>query len=1088
MCSRFGRWNPSGVGTASASAAATPVPPPAKPSGLAAVGRNLQAELSWTALGDASVTQYQYRQKEGQGNYGSWQAMAGSDAATTSHAVTGLKNGTAYAFKIRALNPAGAGAESNEATATPVSPPAQPTGLTAVGKDRRVELAWADPQDASITQYQYRQKEGKGKFGDWTAMAGSGAATTSYAATGLKNGTEYGFRIRAVNPAGNGDRSGKASATPAAAPAKPAGLTALGKDGQADLAWSDPSDATITQYQYRQKAGQGNYGDWTDIPGSTAATVGYTVPSLTNGTVYTFKVRALNASGTGAESDEATALPAPPPAKPTGLAAAARNQGVHLSWSNPNDASITQYQYRQKDGKGKFGDWTAMAGSGAATTSHTVTGLKNETEYGFRIRAVNPAGNGERSDKVSATPTGPTAKPAKPAGLAASARDRGAYLSWTDPNDKFITKWQYRKKVGAGNYGGWTDITDSGAATTSHTVAGLANGVAHAFKVRALNALGAGAESNEATATPVAAPSKPTGLTAAARDRGVHLAWTAAGNATITQWQYRQKIGRGSYGEWTAIANSGAATTSYTVTGLANGTEHAFRIRAVNSSGNGARSDEATATPAPAPSKPTGLTASARDKGVHLSWTNPNDATITRWQYRQKAGRGDYGEWTNIADSGAATTSHTVTGLENGTVHAFKVRAVNSSGAGAESGEATATPVAPPAKPTGLAASARDRGVHLSWTDPNDASIIRWQYRQKVGTGDYGEWTAIANSGAATASHTVTGLTNGEAHGFQIRAVNPAGNGTGSDEATATPAPAPAKPTGLTASARNQGVHLSWTAAGNATITQWQYRQKTGRGSYGNWTAIANSGAATTSHTVTGLTNNTAHAFKIRALNSSGTGAESNEVAATPVPVPSKPTGLAASARDRGVHLSWANPNDASITRWQYRQKAGTGDYGEWTAIANSGAATTSHTVTGLTNGTEHAFKVRALELFGHGGGIERSGGDAGAAASEAGRTGGLGAGSGRAFVVDEPERRIDHPVAVPAEGWQGQLRGVDGDREQRCGDDEPYGDGVDERHGACLQGAGTELFGHGGGIERSGGDAGAAAVEAGRTDCIGTG
>ena len=102
------------------------------------------------------------------------------------------------------------------------------------------------------------------------------------------------------------------------------------------------------------------------------------------------------------------------PAKPTGLSATAGDAQVALSWTDPSDSSITSYQYQQKAGAAVWGSWTTISGSGATTTSHTVTSLNNGTAYRFRIRAVNAQGNSPESDVAGpATPsasdtTGPT--------------------------------------------------------------------------------------------------------------------------------------------------------------------------------------------------------------------------------------------------------------------------------------------------------------------------------------------------------------------------------------------------------------------------------------------------------------------------------------------------------------------------------------------------------------------------------------------------------------------------------------------------------------------------------------------------------
>ena len=73
-------------------------------------------------------------------------------------------------------------------------------------------------------------------------------------------------------------------------------------------------------------------------------------------------------------------------AQPTGLMATAGNTQITLTWTDPGDASIFNYEYQQKEGSAAFGDWTNLGG-GATTTSFRLTGLKNGTTYSYRIRA-----------------------------------------------------------------------------------------------------------------------------------------------------------------------------------------------------------------------------------------------------------------------------------------------------------------------------------------------------------------------------------------------------------------------------------------------------------------------------------------------------------------------------------------------------------------------------------------------------------------------------------------------------------------------------------------------------------------------------
>ena len=97
-------------------------------------------------------------------------------------------------------------------------------------------------------------------------------------------------------------------------PAAPTGLTATaGEDaeGTVTLSWTAPTGGgAVSGYEYQQKAGTGAYGAWTPHPRQRSVHhVATSSPGLTNGTAYAFRVRAVNSTGAGAASTEATATP-----------------------------------------------------------------------------------------------------------------------------------------------------------------------------------------------------------------------------------------------------------------------------------------------------------------------------------------------------------------------------------------------------------------------------------------------------------------------------------------------------------------------------------------------------------------------------------------------------------------------------------------------------------------------------------------------------------------------------------------------------------------------------------------------------------
>ena len=481
----------------------------------------------------------------------------------------------------------------------------------------------------------------------------SGSGTTpllrTTASNALDSGTATGWRMddfRYYLEAGNVSWFSNANALKISInevlnpPGAPANLEATVGDGHVVLSWDDPLDQYITKYQYSTDDGT-SYTDiaLTDIDSSETGKFKYTVENLTNGTTYKVKVRAVNDTGNGPESAKDVVMM---PAAPTGFTATPRDMQVDLSWEDPGNYTITKYQY-STDGGTNFAD---ILDSDASTTTYNVTvlsdgtdtALANATTYTLAVRAVNASGAGPASTGTAT----PMPAPAAPSGLSATPGDGRVTLSWTDPGDASITKYQYSTDGGAN----FSDFDGgSSASTTSYTITGLDNGVTYTLALRAVNPSGEGGVS---TATAVMVPAAPK-LSAAPGDGQVVLSWDDPGNPTIDEYQLSQSAPP----EWSEITGSNATTTTHTVTGLTNYTGYSFQIRAVNETGAGPASKSASATPRlPKPAKPTGLGAVAGDKKVTLSWQDPNDSTIDVYQISEVVPE----DW--LTASGGAAGAH----------------------------------------------------------------------------------------------------------------------------------------------------------------------------------------------------------------------------------------------------------------------------------------------------------------------------------------------------------------------------------------------------------------------------------------------
>ncbi|MCE6993201.1 fibronectin type III domain-containing protein, partial [Dyadobacter sp. CY323] len=177
--------------------------------------------------------------------------------------------------------------------------------------------------------------------------------------------------------------------------------------------------------------------------------------------------------------------------------------------------------------------------------------------------------------------------------------------------------------------------------------------------------------------------------------------------------------------------------------------------------------------------------------------------------------------WGNAEGLGSNVVTKEVTGLNASTKYYFRIRAKNSSGTSDWSNVADATtpatPIAKPAKPTNLSATATSSSqINLTWTD---ASNNEESFDLERST-DGSSWGNAENLGSNATTKEVTGLNASTKYYFRIRAKNSSGTSDWSNVADATtpaaPIAKPAKPTNLSATPTSSSqINLAWTDASN---------------------------------------------------------------------------------------------------------------------------------------------------------------------------------------------------------------------------------------------------------------------------------
>jgi photosystem II stability/assembly factor-like uncharacterized protein len=205
--------------------------------------------------------------------------------------------------------------------------PKGPGNLTAtVQNGNQINLTWAD-SSSNENGFRIEQKNSAG--GSFTEIATVGANVTNYADAGLLSNTQYVYRLRAYNTAGNSPYSNEATATTGiGSPQSPSGLIATPVSmSQINLVWNDGS---TNEGGFRIERKTGLAGTYAEVATVGANVTSYSNTGLLPTTTYYYRVYAYNTGGNSGTSNEAYATTMVNP---------------NLALNNPAAASSTSSPY-----------------------------------------------------------------------------------------------------------------------------------------------------------------------------------------------------------------------------------------------------------------------------------------------------------------------------------------------------------------------------------------------------------------------------------------------------------------------------------------------------------------------------------------------------------------------------------------------------------------------------------------------------------------------------------------------------------------------------------------------------------------------
>ena len=434
------------------------------------------------------------------------------------------------------------------------------------------------------------------------------------------------------------------------------------------LQWGSPANtgrAAIAGYEVFAGSSPAALELIATIPGSLLEFID---TGLTPGEVTYYSVAAFTRVGTGPPSPvvSGTAAPGTVPGAPLLVSVEARDAAAIVSWRPPDDdggVPITGYQVIPyvDDEAG-----TPVSFDSTATT-RTVTGLVNGTTYRFRVRAVNDLGEGALSDPSGPVTPLPATAPGAPVIGVATAGDGEAVVSWSPPESdgrSAITGYRVTPYIG------YFPLSDHEFASTatSQTITGLTNGTQYRFRVRAINAVGLGEfskASNPVTPLPATAPGAPVIGVATAGDGEAVVSWSppeSDGRSAITGYRVTPYIGYFPLSDHEFASTA----TSQTITGLTNGTQYRFGVRAINVVGEGPESERSNIVTPSSPGnavQPSSLTATPAPSNDGAKWIANATVTITgtTYPFSPIAGLIVTGEWTLPGGGATAVASCTTT-------------------------------------------------------------------------------------------------------------------------------------------------------------------------------------------------------------------------------------------------------------------------------------------------------------------------------------------------------------------------------------------------------------------------------------------
>jgi len=629
-----------------------------------------------------------------------------------------------YYFRVCAVNAIGSSPFTPIATIIPTIEPIQVQNLSASNLDQNgdhasgtVTLSFNYAINGSCPLLGYLISHIDPNLNLDTVFIQNTAPTITYTMTGLNDGQSYDMNVYAINSLGMGPGA-DITIIPSTIPNAPSS-TITHADSSLTISWSAPNNNgnAITGYEiHKSLDGVG----FTLLSSLNASTFMFTDTSLTNGTLYYYYVKAINANG----ASEYNIISGYPSKKP-GLYASsvtlvnsnATNEGkqVTLNWTcDPSDLSInngdviTSFVIRKQSAVAV----PVLVGTVPAVLaqlqySFVINGLTNGDSVTYTVKAVNRDGEGLSNISNTITVSGLPDAPS----FSLSPSDQAISINITPGNNEgsAIVSYNIYKSTDNASF-----FLLTNTANTSYVDNGLTNASTYFYKVSELNSNGESILSSSQSSIPFTVPDAPSNLTAVHNNGYVSLSYTAPfdeGSAITTYKIYNSTDNV----NFTHVISCNALST--VINGLFNGLTYYFKVSAVNIAGEGSLCSSISVTPSRSPSTVRTVTYDAYNQSLFIEWQAPLD------EINNKPSGGLAYTYTVLINDGNAyinsnmtTTNLLIPNLTNGVTYNVQIYADNGVDTNYNIYYFNATPIDSPNAITNLSSYIASGQLVLFWS------------------------------------------------------------------------------------------------------------------------------------------------------------------------------------------------------------------------------------------------------------------------------------------------------------------------------------------------------------------------------------